>query len=217
MKRFGALFDLDGVLVDSESQYTICWSGIEQRHPTGIPDYAHAIKGTTLTSILANYPTEAEREQVKRELHEFESTMPYPIMAGVIELLEQMKSEGWGTAIVTSSDKMKMSRLFAADPQLRQYFDVIIDADMVTRSKPDPQGYLLAAEKLGLAPAECFVFEDSLQGVAAGRASGATVVGLATTFPRERIESTGSTDVIVDSLASVSTDMLRQLKATLRP
>lgn len=212
MKRFGALFDLDGVLVDSESQYTIFWDDIERRFPTGIPNYAVAIKGRTLTSILGYYPTEDVRKQVVDELYKFESTMPYPLMKGVRELLDSMRSEGWATAIVTSSDSVKMQRLFQATPELKGYFDVIVDGSMVTRSKPDPQGYLMAAEAIGIDPADCFVFEDSLQGVAAGRASGSTVVGLATTFPRERIEQTGCTDIIVSSLDQLNTASLVKLK-----
>ncbi|MDE6825638.1 MAG: HAD family phosphatase [Paramuribaculum sp.] len=212
MKRFGALFDLDGVLVDSENQYTIFWDGIERRFPTGIPDYAVAIKGRTLTTILDYYPTEEIKRQVVDELYKFEASMPYPLMKGVTELLSSMRSQGWATAIVTSSDSEKMKRLFKATPELKPFFDVIIDGSMVARSKPDPQGYLMAAEAIGYDPTDCFVFEDSLQGVAAGRASGATVVGLATTFPRQRIEQTGCTDIIVSSLDQLNTDVLRKLK-----
>lgn len=212
MKRFGALFDLDGVLVDSESQYTVFWDDIERRYPTGIPDYAVAIKGTTLTTILSNYETDEIRNEITSELHRFEETMPYPVMDGVFKLLEEMRQCGWKTAIVTSSDDVKMSRLIAADPELITYFDIIIDGSMVTKSKPDPQGYMMAAEALGLDNSDCFVFEDSLQGLSAGRASGSTVVGLATTFPRKRLEQTGCTDIIIDSLVGLNTEILMKLK-----
>lgn len=186
MKRFGALFDLDGVLIDSESLYTIFWDDIEHRFPTGDPDYAYNIKGKTLVSILTNYPEE-QRCEVVKALHEFEQSMVYPVMPGVYELLGKLRAAGAAMAIVTSSDKVKMGYLYRQQPRFAELFDLIIDASMVTRSKPDPQGYLLAAEKLGLDPKDCLVFEDSMQGLQAGRASGARVIGMATTFPAERV------------------------------
>lgn len=186
MKRFGALFDLDGVLIDSESLYTIFWDDMEHRFPTGDPDYAYNIKGKTLVSILTNYPEE-QRCEVVKALHEFEQSMVYPVMPGVYELLGKLRAAGASMAIVTSSDKVKMGYLYRQQPRFAELFDLIIDASMVTRSKPDPQGYLLAAEKLGLDPKDCLVFEDSMQGLQAGRASGARVIGMATTFPAERV------------------------------
>lgn len=186
MKRFGALFDLDGVLIDSESLYTIFWDDMEHRFPTGDPDYAYNIKGKTLVSILTNYPEE-QRCEVVKALHEFEQSMVYPVMPGVYELLGKLRAAGAAMAIVTSSDKVKMGYLYRQQPRFAELFDLIIDASMVTRSKPDPQGYLLAAEKLGLDPKDCLVFEDSMQGLQAGRASGARVIGMATTFPAERV------------------------------
>lgn len=186
MKRFGALFDLDGVLIDSESLYTIFWDDMEHRFPTGDPDYAYNIKGKTLVSILTNYPEE-QRCEVVKALHEFEQSMVYPVMPGVYELLGKLRAAGASMAIVTSSDKVKMGYLYRQQPRFAELFDLIIDASMVTRSKPDPQGYLLAAEKLGLDPKDCLVFEDSMQGLQAGRSSGARVIGMATTFPAERV------------------------------
>lgn len=186
MKRFGALFDLDGVLIDSESLYTIFWDDMERRFPTGDPDYAYNIKGKTLVSILTNYPEE-QRCEVVKALHDYEQSMVYPVMPGVYELLGKLRAAGAAMAIVTSSDKVKMGYLYRQQPRFAELFDLIIDASMVTRSKPDPQGYLMAAEKLGLDPKDCLVFEDSMQGLQAGRASGARVIGMATTFPVERV------------------------------
>lgn len=186
MKRFGALFDLDGVLIDSESLYTVFWSDMERRYPTGDPDYAYSIKGMTLSRILLNYP-ENLRQEVVRAIHDYEQSMIYPVMPGVYELLGKLRAAGAAMAIVTSSDKVKMDYLYRQQPRFAELFDIIIDGSMVTRSKPDPQGYLMAAEKLGIDPKDCLVFEDSMQGLQAGRASGARVIGMATTFPAERV------------------------------
>lgn len=205
----GALFDLDGVLIDSESIYSIFWSDIDRRYPTGIADFAMAIKGTTLPEILKHFKGEALREQITRELIAYQDKMVFPLYPSTVPFLRSLREAGFRMAIVTSSDASKMERLFGQHPDLRQWFDVIIDASMVTRSKPDPEGYQLAARRLGLSPEECIVFEDSLQGLRAGRAAGGKVVALATTYPRERLA--GTADRIVDSLGDITPADLSRL------
>lgn len=204
--RRAALFDLDGVLIDSESTYTLFWASIEETYPTGIPDFPVAIKGTTLQEILKHYPDEAVRAEICRRLLDFQDSMVFSLYDGVAELLADLKTHGVPAAIVTSSDESKMTRLFGQHPTLRHCFDAVIDASKVTRSKPDPQGYLLAAQTLGVDPRHCFVFEDSLQGLRAGRASGATVVGLTTTYPQSAVEPLA--DIVVSSLAEFSVEMI---------
>ena len=211
MKRLGALFDLDGVLVDTESLYTRFWSDTDRLYPTGIDDYARAIKGMTLTKILENYATDELKAIIVEAIHNFEATMVYPLMEGAAELLADLRRHGIPTAIVTSSDSVKMSHLFRDLPDLRPMVDEVIDASKVTRSKPDPQGYLLGAEAIGVEPENCFVFEDSFQGLAAGKASGAMVVALATTFPRERIEREAEAHLIIDSLAGFGVEQMLRL------
>ncbi len=205
MKRFGALFDLDGVIVDSESLYTVFWTDMERRFPTGDPNYAFSIKGMTLTRILGNYSVE-DRPKVVEAIHDFEQSMVYPVMPGVFDTIAMLRSRGAATALVTSSDSVKMDYLFAQHPELRPLFDVIIDGSMVSRSKPDPQGYLMAAEALGVDPRGSLVFEDSIQGLQAGRAAGARVIGLATTFPAGRIAPLA--DVVLSSLADATPGIL---------
>ena len=187
ISKIGALFDLDGVIIDSESLYTEFWSEIERMYPTGIPNFPVAIKGTTLPTILENYPTQEIRDDVTRRLVDFQANMKYRLFPGAIEFLEEIRDKGIPTALITSSDDQKMSCVFEQLPQLKDKFDYIIDGSMVTNSKPHPEGYLRGAEAIGRKPEDCFVFEDSLQGLAAGKASGATVIGLCTTYPKETV------------------------------
>lgn len=205
-----ALFDLDGVLIDSEGTYTQFWAEMERIHPTGIPDYPHVIKGTNLQKILSNYPSEAVRDDIVRRIDEFEAEMEYPMFDGAERLLSQLREHHIPSAIVTSSSREKMHSLFVKEPRLRNMVDEIVTGSEVTRSKPDPEGYLLAARKLGVDPSECVVFEDSLQGIEAGRLSGAMVVGIATTNPRSAL--VGRADIIVDSIADVSFEMLQGIR-----
>ena len=195
------LFDLDGVIIDSENLYTQFWNGIEEIYPTGIPNFAIAIKGSTLPEILMLYKTDEIREDVTRRLHYFQDSMEFTLLPGAMEFLTGLRDRGIPRALVTSSDARKMQCLFRQLPQLRDIFDVIIDASKVTKSKPDPEGYLIAANELGVAIGKCVVFEDSINGLNAGRASGAKVVALATTYPAEAL--TGLADMIVSGWGEV--------------
>ena len=180
------LFDLDGVLIDSEGLYTRFWADTEREFPTGIPDFAKKIKGTNLKSIM-NYFSEEDRPKILAKIYDFDSHLTYEPFDGAEELLRRLKALGVKTALVTSSNTEKMEQFHKVLPQFRSYFDVIIDGSMVTKGKPDPEGYLLAAEALGEEPGNCIVVEDSLQGVMSGRAAGAEVWGLTTTLTAETL------------------------------
>lgn len=206
MGKYGALFDLDGVIVDSESTYTRFWSQIDSIYPTGIDNYAIAIKGTTLPEILKNYEDEEVKADILRRIHQFQTTMEYPLFDGVIGFLSELRHRDIPTAIVTSSDNRKMQMLFRQHPDLRGYFDAVVDASMITHSKPDPEGYIKAAAAIGCEPQNCFVFEDSLQGLKAGNASGATVIALATTYPREVLNEKAA--IVIDGLKDFTVDKM---------
>lgn len=208
MAEIGVLFDLDGVLIDSETTYTKFWSEIGKIYPTSVENFAIAIKGTTLPSILKYFPDADVREDIVKRLGNFQNQMEFPLFPGAKELLEGLKYAEIPTAIVTSSDASKMQLLFSQHPWFPELLTAIIDASKVTKSKPDPQGYLLGADAIGVEPTRCYVFEDSLQGLAAGRAAGARVIGVATTYSRDRI--TPLADMVIDSVADITAEMLVQ-------
>lgn len=207
MDAIGALFDLDGVLIDSERLYTefYCQLGLDY----GIPDnnFAMNIKGNTIEKILATYfPDPADRADVLKRINLFEADMDYPICDGVIDFLNGLRSRDIPAAIVTSSSQDKMNKLWRIHPDLRNYFKAIVTGSDVQRSKPDPQGYLIAAERVGCRPENCYVFEDSISGLEAGKASGATVIGLATTYPAERIKN--KAHAVIETFAGFTIDYM---------
>lgn len=207
MAAIGVLFDLDGVLIDSETTYTRFWEEIDRIYPTGIENYAIAIKGTTLPEILKHYNDETVRTDIVRRVKEFQENLTFNLYDGVEEFLTQLRQNNIRTAIVTSSDNRKMQLLFSQIPLLKELVDTVIDASMVEHSKPNPEGYLKAAAALGCAPKDCYVFEDSLQGLKAGTDSGATVIALSTTYPREILK--GKAAKIIDGFVGFSVkDML---------
>lgn len=197
------LFDLDGVLIDTEGVYTRIWTDIELRYPTGIENFALKIKGNTLPRILDAYFPEPEiRKGVCDMLADSEEAMEYPVFEGVMEFLEELHDARIPSAIVTSSNDSKMQRLAAAEPRFMSMFDALITDSCVSHSKPHPEPYLKGAERLGVNPCRCIVFEDSLAGMASGRAAGAAVVGLATTNPRTAIAD--SADAVANSMRGLS-------------
>lgn len=210
MKKVGVLFDLDGVLIDSEGLYTKFWEDIEEIYPTGVPNFALVIKGNALFKILDTYfPKELHLDIINR-VHEFEHNIKYPIYEGVIDFLKSLKEHGIPTAIVTSSDDVKMNALYSEYPLFPQYFDAVITGSDVTESKPHPQGYLMAAKRIGCDPNDCYVFEDSLQGLDAGMAAGATVIGLTTNNPIDKLKD--KAHALIDSFVGFNIDKMLAIK-----
>ena len=183
------LFDLDGVIVDTEGQYSLFWKQIGDEYMPGMPDFALAIKGRTLTQIYDTYfPDAADRAAITERLNAFERQMDFPYIAGAREFLEALQAQGVPTAIVTSSNCDKMACLYARHPEIKNLVTTVLTAEDARRSKPAPDCYLAAAERLGADISKCIVFEDSPNGLAAGRASGAFVIGVCTSLAATEIE-----------------------------
>ena len=208
--KIAALFDLDGVLIDSESIYTVFWNRMNELFPTGIDNFPYVIKGTTLPQILDRYfPDPKVQAELRVYLKKQEAEMVYRIFPGVERFLRALKEKGIPTAIVTSSNDAKMKVLFDSLPGFRDYFDVVVTDTDVTRSKPDPQGYMLAAERLGVPSEHCVVFEDSRAGLEAGRRAGGKVVAVATTLIHEDIAGCG--DIVIDSFEELTPERVEAL------
>lgn len=197
------LFDLDGVVIDTEGQYQRFWGAIGREFLPEIPDFATRIKGSTLVAIHDNYFAHdaALREEVDRRLIEFEDQMIYELFEGAEDFIRHATSRGIRCAIVTSSNQQKMESLAQQLPHLTSLFDHVFTAEDAGRGKPYPDCYIRASHHYGLEASECIVFEDSVNGLKAARASGAFVVGLTTTHPRDLVEQYA--DVVTDSLKSL--------------
>ena len=155
----------------------------------GMPDFALAIKGRTLTQIYDTYfPDAADRAAITERLNAFERQMDFPYIAGAREFLEALQAQGVPTAIATSSNCDKMACLYARHPEIKNLVTTVLTAEDARRSKPAPDCYLDAAERLGADISNCIVFEDSPNGLAAGRASGAFVIGVCTSLAAAEIE-----------------------------
>lgn len=184
------LFDLDGVLIDTEAQYDYYWGEIAKEYIPDHPEMVQAIKGTTLVYTLDTWfsgEREYLRPEITRRMDEFEARMPFYPVKGAREYVAGLKAQGVPMAVVTSSNRIKMSNVYRQYPHFIETFDAILTSEDFKASKPDPDCYLKAAARLGVKPEECVVFEDSLKGLQSARAAGTYVVGLATTVPMEEI------------------------------
>ena len=190
MKMKAALFDLDGVVFDTEPQYTVFWGQqCREFHPEH-PGLEQEIKGQTLVQIYDAWfsgALEPKQALITERLNQFEQQMHYDYIAGFVEFITSLRQQGVKTAVVTSSNQPKMQAVYQARPEFCDLFDAILTSEDFERSKPDPDCYLKAAERLGVDKEDCVVFEDSFNGLKSGRAAGMYVFGLATTNPAEAI------------------------------
>lgn len=189
MPRSIALFDLDGVILDTEGSYTAFWDDYGSRHFSE-KDFGLKIKGQTLVKILGDYfPEENERKSITDAINDFERKMSYPFVPGVENYIKSLKSNGIRTAVVTSSNLLKMENVYRCHPGFREMFDMILTSEDFSESKPSPYCYLKAMRLFGAGPEDCVVFEDSLAGLQSARASGAFVTALTTTNPEEVVRN----------------------------
>jgi HAD superfamily hydrolase (TIGR01509 family) len=185
-----ALFDLDGVVFDTEPQYSIFWGSQCRLYHPEHPGLEHEIKGQTLTQIYDQWfsgPLLKEQPIITQRLNDYEAQMHYDYIDGFEQLIADLHAHGVKTAVVTSSNLPKMQAVYRYQPKFRELFDAILTSEDFERSKPDPDCYLKAAARLGAQTCECIVFEDSFNGLRSGRAAQMAVVGLATTNPVDAI------------------------------
>ena len=202
------LFDFDGVLADTETQYTEFWNKIGKDY-LGLEDFGRTIKGQTLVQIFGKYfdGMIREQEEIVPMLNEFERNMTYGYIPGAEGFMKELKAAGIPMAIVTSSNDIKMSNAYKAHPELPDLVDKILTSEYFSKSKPDPECFLKGMEILGGTPEETVIFEDSFHGLAAGRASGARVIGLATTNKREAIAPL--CDMVIDDFLGLTAQDIR--------
>lgn len=185
-----ALFDMDGVIVDTNPHHHIAWREYYHRNGKTLTDeeFVQHVSGRHNNDIVAHLftgqtlaPEEVvrighEKEALFRELYAKDIT-PVP---GLVEFLKALKAAGIRTAVATSAPVENLN--FVVDTLgLRPYFDALLHESMVTRPKPDPEIYRQAMAMLGVTPDESVIFEDSMTGIRAAKAAGAYVVGVATT------------------------------------
>jgi HAD superfamily hydrolase (TIGR01509 family) len=199
-----ALFDMDGVIVDTADAVVCFWQQIAQRYGIRLSEdeIATDVHGRPARGVLdALFPwlDASERKEVHVLMREYELADSYNAVPGAVELVKTLRRHGFPTALVTSGEPAKV------DTVLRQLglegtFDAVVTADDVQIGKPDPQCYRLAARRLGVGPEDCVVFEDAVSGVRAAVAAGAACVGIGGPEAEESLMAAGAIAVVPNLL-----------------
>ena len=214
IKPLGAIFDQDGLLFDTEVVFERCWE--EEGRKQGLEITSEFIRQMSgcgrkeLIEIIASaYPSVNAEEFVER-VHcaaaEVQLATAPIIKPGAREILEFCRERGMKIALASSSMRRCVDHNLAVSG-LAEYFDAVITGRDVRNGKPAPDIFLLAAEKIGLIPQKCVVFEDSFNGIRAAHAAGAVAIMIP-----DRVEPTKEILALCTRFSSLN-DALKSLKA----
>ena len=215
MQQLAVIFDMDGVLVDSYHAHFESWKrlygelGVEYTEATFTADFGRTsrdILRRTLGEELADQHV-AEMDRRKEEFYRDVLRENFPVMDGAAELIHALADNGFRLAIGSSGPPENVA-LVVEKLSGGQRFDVAVTGADVTRGKPDPQVFLLAAERLGVPSASCAVVEDAVHGVTAAQRAGMAAIALTGTLERDEL---AAADAVVDSLRQLSPERIRAL------
>lgn len=213
---FGAIFDWDGVIIDSSRQHELSWHQLAKEHQRELPPNfflkSFGMKNEKIIPDLLGWASEADhvakialqKEMIYRELIKRNGISALP---GVHALLEALRGASIPCAIGSSSPRENISCIIDV-LGVSKFFNVIICGEDVHRGKPDPEVFQMAAKRLGMAADKCVVFEDAHVGLEAARRAGMKVVGVATTHPADTL---ADADLVVNRLTDVTVADLQKL------
>jgi beta-phosphoglucomutase len=208
----GVIFDLDGVLVTTDEYHYLGWKRLAEE--LGIPfsrEDNHRQRGVSRMESLEVILEKTTRTFSQIEKHDLaerknryyvellQNLAPADALPGARDLLEELKRRGLLLAVGSSS---RNTPLIMQKVDLCRYFDAVADGNDITRSKPDPEVFLLAAVRLGLDPGYCVVVEDAEAGVAAAKAAGMRCIGVGDST------NVGAADTVVASVAEITPEMV---------
>ena len=211
MKDFDAVvFDMDGVIFDSERATMLCWLELADKY--GIKDMEKpylACTGTNaamtrqimLDAYGEDFPYDEYAHEASRMYHERYDGGRLPMKSGVVEILEYLKNSGKKIALASSTKKKKViSQL--QDAGILNYFDEIVTGDMVEKSKPEPDIFLLACEKIGVSPERAYAIEDSYNGIRSAYRGGLRPIMVPDLLPANQ-EMNELAEAVIDNLENV--------------
>lgn len=189
----GVLFDMDGVLVDSEAYINLAAikffnnKGIDVKPEDFVP-FIGAGEDRYIGGVAEKYGVPFNPEKDKKEVYTIFGELVKGILKplpGTKSFIKYCKSSGFKIAVATSADRMKMLINLKEIGLSEDDFDATVCGEEVEHKKPDPEIFFNAAQKLSLNPKECLVIEDAINGVKAGKSGGFKVLALTSSFPAE--------------------------------
>ena len=209
------IFDLDGVLVDSGEFHKQSWYDLADKEGFSLTDeFFYSTFGMQNYQVIPQMlgtdvaPDEVERLSVLKEQRFRELVAgKLTLLDGVPELIGKLKSSGFLLAVGSSAPWVNLDFMLR-QAKIDNCFDALVCGDEITHSKPAPDTFLKAAEKLSVSPDRCVVVEDAVQGVEAAIAAGMATVAVTTTRSRQELDQA---DVIVDSMTELNADSFKKL------
>ncbi len=203
------LFDMDGVLVDSEHVILeAAMLGLKEFGVTSKPEdhvpYIGAGEDRYIGCVAEKYGVPYRMEIKQRVYDIFDNIVEdrIKVFKDVVPTLETLRDKGYKLALASSADRRKVLSSLSAAKIPTELFNVLLSADEVVNKKPDPEVYLLAAKKLGLPNEQCIVVEDAVNGVKAGKAAGSKTIAVTTSFDKETMKAEAP-DLIVDEMSDI--------------
>ncbi len=215
----GVIFDMDGVLCDSEE--FICQAAREmfrQNHntdtkPEDFLPFVGAGENRYLGGVAEKYGLELQLERDKARTYDLYLEViqgNLEPLAGVLDFIQECRKAGLKLAVATSADRVKMTGNLEQIGLGTELFDVCVNGLDVEHKKPDPEIFLKAADGLGLSPGDCLVVEDAPNGVQAAKAAASQCLGLTTSFEESQLRKAGA-DWIAPDLSAVPEDLRTHL------
>jgi beta-phosphoglucomutase len=210
------LFDVDGVLVDSYAAHRRSWQRLaaEEGLPFSEEAFRQAFGRTSRESIAFFWPGRSSDAALldarKEQLFRAEIGERFPAMDGARELVQALHAGGFALAVASSAPPENVE-LTSERLGIRDCFGAIVTGRDVLRGKPDPQVFLLAAERLGVPPARCVVVEDAPAGVLAAHRGGMKAVALLSTGRRREDFDDVKPELVVTSLRELSPAIFDEL------
>ncbi len=209
------IWDMDGVIADTGPYHFKAWQEVFQKRGVNFTEENFQRNfgqrnDTIIRNVLGEQISQDEIDAITGEKETdfrhrvIQNIKPLP---GAIKLLKSLSEHGFKIALASSAP-MENIQLVTQGLGINNYFHSIVSGRDVTEGKPSPQGFLLAAKKLGIAPQNCIIIEDAVAGVTAAKRAGMRCIAVTNTHPRESL--TGA-DLVIDTLETVSVTDLEQL------
>jgi beta-phosphoglucomutase family hydrolase len=216
LKNVAAIFDMDGTMVNNTPYHLKSWQALFKKHGLGNlqpQKYYTEISGIPIIDTLKGLFADADEATLKSLLKEKEGLYrefytPYiaPVN-GLENLLIELKDAGFKLAIASSATADDIDFVLN-HVRVKQYFDVIIDGNSVSKGKPNPQIFLKAAANLNMPPENCVVFEDSIAGIKAANAAQMKVVGITTGQPADKLQPS---NLVITDFTELTVEKLKAL------
>jgi beta-phosphoglucomutase family hydrolase len=207
------IFDMDGTVIDSTQLDYEAWQKAMEEYDTKLPYEDYIAKLGAKSSEIAKEYLDVSDEEIDKLVSRREGYFKQlvdekglSLLPGVEQFLQQLRNAHLKTALATGANRTKLDFLFDKLP-LRQYFDAFVTADDVSQGKPDPEVFVQAAAKLGVAPADCVVMEDATNGLQAAKNGGMRCIALTTTRGADQLQGA---DLIVGGYPEI--DLLHWLE-----